>query len=468
MMRALWFFIKVAIAVAAAVWLVNRPGEVSVVWFGYRVETSVGVLIVALAALVGLSILLYRLFQGVVRTPERIGRFRRSRRREHGYRALTEGFVAIAAGDPDQARRLASKAERLLGQPSLSLLLTAQAAQLDGDGKTAGRAFAGLLQRPDAAFLGARGLIADALRQGDNRRALRLTRRALALQPKSAWTLVTLFDLEVRAREWDRAEETLAAAVRHKAIGPDMARRHRAALRLARSTEAEHRGQPADALAHAQRAHEMLPDFAPAAVRAARLLARAGKNGRAARVVERSWRAAPHPDLAAAWGELAPPDPIGRYKWFERLQTFRPHAEGQIAAGEAALGAKLWGEARSHLVAALEGNPGARSRAYRLLARLEEEERNDLAASRDWLARGAEAPPEPAWTCSSCGVRTPFWQPTCEVCGSFDALEWRGPETPIQFPRVAEAHTTALTVPPILPAGPVDVTPRQASPTASA
>ena len=463
MRRALWFFLKVAVVVSVAVWLVNRPGQVSLVWLGYQVETSVGVLVVALAALMGITVLLYRLWRGIKSTPARIGGMRRTRRREQGYRALTEGFVAIAAGDPDQARRLAKRAEKLLGQPSLSLLLTAQAAQLDGDGQTAGQAFAGLLQRPDAAFLGARGLIADALRQGDNRKALRLARRALALQPKSGWTLVTLFDLEVRAKEWDRAEETLSAAVRNKAIGQYIARRHRAALKLARSAEAEERGEVEEALSHARRAHEILPDFVPAAVRAARLLVRQGKQSRAARVVERSWRAQPHPDLAALWGELAPPDPIARYKWLERLQGIRPHAEGRIAAGGAALSAKLWGEARSHLVAALDGSPDAKSRAFRLLARLEEEERNDLSAARDWLAKAAGAPPEPAWTCHSCAARTPFWRPACEVCGSFDTLEWRSSDAPIQLPSSIETQSTALTVPPIPPAGPVDVSLRQAS-----
>jgi HemY protein len=300
-------------------------------------------------------------------------------------------------------------------------------------------------------------LIADALRQGDNRKALRLARRALALQPKSGWTLVTLFDLEVRGREWDRAEETLSAAVRNKAIGQYIARRHRAALKLARSAEAEEQGEAQEALAHARRAHEMLPDFVPAAVRTARLLAAQGKPSRAARIIERSWRVQPHPDLAGVWNQLAPSDPLARYQWMERLQTVRANAEGRIAAAEAALNAKLWGEARGQLVPALDESPDARSRAYRLLARLEQEERNDVSAARDWLARAAEAPTEPAWTCHSCGVRTPFWRPTCEVCGSFDAFEWRGSDMPVQLPRPTQTQSTALTVPPIPPAGPVDV-----------
>ena len=60
-------------------------------------------------------------------------RRRRERRRRAGYRALTQGMVAVAAGDPQEARRFARSADALLADPPLTLLLSAQAAQLDGD-----------------------------------------------------------------------------------------------------------------------------------------------------------------------------------------------------------------------------------------------------------------------------------------------------------------------------------------------
>ena len=54
MLRALLFIVKLAVLVLVAVWLANRPGDVVLEWFGYRVETSVGILLLA-ALLVGVA-----------------------------------------------------------------------------------------------------------------------------------------------------------------------------------------------------------------------------------------------------------------------------------------------------------------------------------------------------------------------------------------------------------------------------
>ena len=47
MLRAVLFFIKIAIIVAIAVWLADRPGAVVIEWQGWVVETTVGILLAA-------------------------------------------------------------------------------------------------------------------------------------------------------------------------------------------------------------------------------------------------------------------------------------------------------------------------------------------------------------------------------------------------------------------------------------
>jgi HemY protein len=43
-MRILIYIVEVAVVVAVAVWLADRPGVVLLEWQGYRVETSIGIL----------------------------------------------------------------------------------------------------------------------------------------------------------------------------------------------------------------------------------------------------------------------------------------------------------------------------------------------------------------------------------------------------------------------------------------
>lgn len=450
MIRALWFLAKVAVVVAIAVWLAERPGTVTIAWQGWVLETSVGIMVLAAAAALAAAALLYRLVRAAIKAPSRLGQAMQRRRRARGYRALTQGMVAVAAGDSAIARRMARKADGLLDEPPLTMLLSAQAAQLSGNDKAARHYFEAMLERPETAFLGLRGLLNQALRSGDRVEALTLARRAHRLQPNTPWLLATLYDLEARAGEWSSAEATLQQAVQNGALTPEDGRHHRAVLMLERSFDAERRGLTESALTHAQAAHDLLPGFVPAASRYARLLARREKNRKASKVVHRTWSLAPHPDLADAYREvLEQTEPLARVRLFQKLLSRAPnHVDSHLAVARAALDAKLWGEARSHLNRALELAPSRR--VFVLLAELETAEHGDEEAARTWLAQSASAPADPAWTCRACGNPAPVWDGLCGHCGAFDTLDWRTPSLATQLVSAQapapEANTNLPTV----------------------
>src|SRR5438874_6509779 len=146
----------VAGVVAVAVFLADRPGRVDIVWQGWQIQSSVGVLVAAavLAALV-VWVLVSTLWL-IISSPRRVLLSRRARQRRAGYRALAQGMVAVAAGDAQEAQRLARRADVLLADPPLTLLLSAQAAQLNGDEGAAKRFFTAMLERRETEFLGLR------------------------------------------------------------------------------------------------------------------------------------------------------------------------------------------------------------------------------------------------------------------------------------------------------------------------
>ena len=431
MTRALWFLLKVAVVIAIAIWLADRPGTVSIHWLGYAVEAPFWVALLVTLAALGIAALGYRLLRALILAPRRIRRHSRARRRERGYRALTQGMVAIAAGDAPTARKMARKADGLLNEPPLTMLLSAQAAQLQGDERAAKQYFEAMLERPETAFLGMRGLLTQAIKSGDRVEALTLARKARALQPNTPWLLNTLYDLEARAGDWAAAEGTLQQAIQSGAIPTEEGRRHRAVLLLERSFEAERRGRADSALSHAQAAHDMLPGFVPAAVRLARLQIAADRPKQAAKVVERAWRKSPHPELAELYrGLVSSYDPLARVRLFQKLVRQAPDsAESHLAVAQAAIDAQLWGEARQHLNRAMEIAPSRR--VYRLMAELDRNERHDEDAAKDWLAKAVNAPEDPVWTCDSCGAVSHNWGGLCGHCGAFDSLTWKSPAIPV-------------------------------------
>ena len=107
MFRSSVYLIKLGLVVTAAVLVAYRPGEVSLEWLGYRVDTNVGVLLAAVLILVVVSSIAYRYWRLLVESPRKLGQRFGEGRKKRGYRALTQGMVAVAAGDPEEAARWA-------------------------------------------------------------------------------------------------------------------------------------------------------------------------------------------------------------------------------------------------------------------------------------------------------------------------------------------------------------------------
>lgn len=428
MIRILAYVALMAAAVAATVWLADRPGNLSLSWQGVRIDTSVAFLMFCVAVIAVTTAVLYRLWLALKRAPRALTESRRAARQQRGYKSLTQGMVAVAAGDPEEALRQARRADNLLGEPPMTMLLSAQAAQLNGDEAAAKTYFTRMLDRPETAFLGLRGLLIQAQREGDRRAALDLARRAYELRPKTPWVLSTLFDLQVKEGRWREALATLEQAMRRGAISGDVGRRHRVTVLLGCSGDAEDQGSISDAMNHARKAYNQAPEFLPAVIRLVSLMIADGKKRQASRLIHNAWARTPHPALARTYGAMETgDDAVKKVGRFERLLSFNPgHGESHIALAEAALEAKLWGTARSHLEAA--GGDAPSARVCRLMAELEEAETGDMTLVRQWLLRAASAEPDAAWTCGECGAAAAEWAALCAKCEALGSLEWRAPE----------------------------------------
>jgi HemY protein len=427
MARSLWVLLVLVALVAAAIWFADQPGEVSLEWRGWRVDTSVAVLAFVVAVIAIAVALVYRGWLFLRRMPRAVARARRESRRRRGYLALTRGLVAVAAGDAGEARRQVRQAEGLLDDPPLTMLLSAQASQLAGDARAAQRFFNAMLMRPETEFLGLRGLLTDAMKRGDHRKGLELARRAFRLRPDSEWVANALLDLQVREGAWSQARGTLEHLRQRPEANDAEAGQRIAALEVAAGFQAVATGRSGEARRHFQRALDRDTAFAPAVNAMARLHLDAGKPSRAQSVIEEGWRGAPNPAFVDLYFVAAQSsDALARMRAAQRLARLNSdHEESRVAVARAALDARLWGEARKALEALVDAHPSAR--AFRMMAELEEAEHGDLVAAREWLRRASFADPDPAWVCGACGTATVDWAARCAHCGGFATLRWRVP-----------------------------------------
>ena len=423
MIRVLTFVIVVIAAALGLAWFADRPGAITVEWLGYEIKTSAFVGALVLAAIVTTLILAWSLLRYVLTRPAAVAAHMQERRRRQGFDALTRGLLAIGVGDRALAQRYSNVARRNLPNEPLTALLKAQAAQLKGDRASARRAFEAMLDRPETELLGLRGLFLEAKRGNDHDAARALAEQAVRTDPQTGWSVNALFDLQARAGDWEGALATLAVARRHSNVEPDVALRRRAVLLTAEARDLE-ASQPDKALALASEALRLAPSLIPAAEIAGRLLASKGESRQASRLIARTWKLAPHPDLATVYAFAKPGEsPRDRLKRVEHLASLTSgDIEGHIAVAVAAIEARDWQAAEAALSPYLHDRPPARVCA--LMARIESGEGNK-GREREWLARAVRGRRDRAWIAD--GYISDRWLPVSPVTGAVDAFEWKAP-----------------------------------------
>ncbi len=401
MIRTVLVVILIVALAAAALAVTGDPGRATLIWLGWRVDmtASAAMLLTLFFALV--AALLWRLVIWVIEAPRRAVRLRAEQRRRQAGEALARGFLAAAAGDGSEARRLAQKAAELADEaPALARVLAAQAAEAAGDLPAARAAYNAMLGFPEMRLAGLRGLMQTAQAEGETDVALRHAETAYGLAKTARWAWRALFDARIADGAWAEALALVQGALERKIVSPLIAERARAAL-LADADDAPVLDPKvrAQALDYAQQAAKLRPDFAPGVVMAARLLAADGKLARASAVLESAWKAAPHPALWLAYRDLRPDEtPRLRAARLGGLAALNPEAreslllkvEAALIVGDGAaarLAARAIAEELTHPTARLAG----------LMARVAYAA-GDRDEARAWMSRGAAAQQEPDWS----------------------------------------------------------------------
>lgn len=393
-------FLVAAVAVGTLA-LAGEPGRAWLEWMGWRVEMTA-----AAAALLSLFsallfTLIWRAVIWVVEAPRRAARARAEAKRKSAVEALSRGFLAVAAGDGSEARRLAQKSAELAEEaPALVRVLAAQAAEAAGDLPAAKAAYNAMLGFPEMRLAGLRGLMQAALAEGDKAAAVRHAETAYGLARTARWAWRALLDARLEAGDWAAALELVQSGLERKIITPAEAERGRAALLAASAASLEDALEPktrAQALDFATQSAKLKPDFAPGVVMAARLLADDGKTAKASQLIEAAWKVQPHPALWLAYRDLKTNEtPKARAHRLAALAALKPDArESRILRVESAL---IGGDpAAARAAARLLDHDAPTARFAGLMARVAAAN-GEADEARAWVFRGAEAAREPDWS----------------------------------------------------------------------
>jgi HemY protein len=294
MINLLLFLFFIGCAGLAAAWLVENPGDVSMQWFGYQIDTSVA-FIFLLILLASLTITLFAMtIRRMVSAPGQFMQRRSLRQLKSGISELTYSVAALAASDIESAETHTRKVEKLLGRTPLTLLLSAQIAKTRGDEKETQAKLEQLLEYRETEYLAARFLSDSANKYQNLPKALNLAKQAQNMNPKDKASALAVVSLEVRLKHWHDALANLERA----RLPRKEKQRLRALIQVEYAALLLEEGHDEEALHIARGALGILPGFAPAAAVAARAYSENHKQGKALSILKKAWKKAPSPLLA--------------------------------------------------------------------------------------------------------------------------------------------------------------------------
>ncbi len=340
MIRSALILLGIIVLIALSIGLFGDPGTASLSWMNYRIDTTATAAVILVGFMTLMALSFWNVVLWLARSPQRAERRRIAQRRKQADEALTRGFIAMAAGDAEQARRLAVKAQDLSDNMALVHILTALAAEESRDTTAIHAAYTTMLSVPDLRLAGLKGLTERAKANGDSLEAVRLATEAYSQAQPSPWAFRTLVDARLEAGAWSEAVTLVDGALSRKLISPLYAERARAGLMTATAarleTEVSQREQALDCALKAAKLH---PAFTPAPVIAARLLQAMGKTGRAEDVLEAAWGAHPHPAIVIAYRDLMMTEtPKERARRLQELVDRNPgHRESRLLQLERAI-----------------------------------------------------------------------------------------------------------------------------------
>lgn len=423
MTRLLLLLLVIVLLSVGLAWVAEQPGAVAIDWGVYRIETTVLTLAACIALAALLLVIIYWILGLVLRSPRQWSNARLVKRQSLGITALTETFAAIASQDMRSAQRHLKRAEHLLPDQPLTLMLASQVARLEGNEAKSQRYLERMSKASVTEFLSIRGQIENARRAGDVQQAQRLAEKAFDMKSHDHWVALALIGLYAESSRADDALQVLQKAMRKRAIQSDEAHAIRAGLLCVDAKKLTDNQHFDSAIVRLKDALRRNPGFVPATVLLASLYSRKADASLAFHTVGEGWKRQAHPEIGEETirAYRSAKDKKRAAKIIRKMAKRRPDSlESKVLLARLAIEEGDNATARSILNEILESDQET-SRICSLLAHIAHEE-GDHELSAYWHKRASESPSGADWTCNACKRPADAWSFTCPQCGGVSTL----------------------------------------------
>lgn len=364
------------------------PGFVEITWLGYEAQFTVVVGIVLFLFLLLIFILFIRVFLWLIGMPLRWFSFFKRSQQKKAKNELLELLCSFEGDNLIEALHHQKKAAPHLSKDPFFLWVSGNTYEKAEQPLEAEKHYMALTTQPSTAFLGLKGQTRAALHRRDFKLAYTLLCQMDKLMPTSRWVLKHLLALTREKKDFKEAEDLVLRLEDLGYFSSAQSTKQIAHLQYQQAIQPDISQTQKEALV--RQANYLDPSLKEAAELFAQILKDQGHKAHALNVLEATWQLAPAQKLGDLYLVISEPsDEVTAYQVAEKLvKKNKENSESLLFLSRIALKAKLWGEARSHLMQLLKQNPSPE--AYGLFASLELEEHHNWQAALKWLEDGLQ------------------------------------------------------------------------------
>ena len=429
MIRWLILFLGICSLAYIGAWIAEHSGDISIVWLGWQIDTSVAFL---LAALIVMMVLLFGLTELLLSLAGLPGLWRRKREHQHyrqGLSAITQTITSLSIADAKQASKHVASIRRHLGDNApITLLLEGQLARLENNETAMRHTLERMLKHEETSLVAHTKLVEYHLQHNEEHSALPHAEQAYHHYPRSEPNIRNLVSLYLRTGHADKCLELLAHRPVRKTIASATLQHWKAFAYYQKALTSN--ASSHNSMIHAKEAFQLAPDCAAITVLYMQAQQAQGELKGAKDSARKCWKIAPHPMVGEAFTTLitdTKEDGLKSVRWLIKVNP--DDVESPLLLARTAIDKRDFTLARQTLQPLIQTEADAR--AYTLMAELEKAEGSNSDVVNGWMLRASQAKPAPVWLCTTCAHNQAFWAMACEHCHTLDSLHWKRVEYPV-------------------------------------
>ena len=427
----LFLFISTAIAISISL-VAESQGSVVINWIGYRVDMSILSAIVVTILSLFACFLLFFLISKLLS----FGAYRKNKsnrketlRYKKAMNYLSDGFIAIVAGNISGAEKFYKKAKKELKDNSLVNLLHAQIEYSKKNYTQAAELFRGSKKSKDTEleFIANKLYLQNAKKENNLAGIIKFSEEILKVKPKNEYAMSCLVKAYIEGGNAQKLEEIISYAERQKSKIFQNSKDEVGIAYVMIAKSLLKKGSYKKVLTYTKKAEKFIPDFPIINIIHAKAMISLGRTIRAASYIKSAWIKNPHPELMEIYLTLHKKLTAKRRlkKVKDLCKMNQDSFESNMAMSRVNFEAGNFVDAKDFARSALDMRKT--ESVYKLLLEIEKSESPNSKIVTVLSDRIKKAKKDYSWKCEKCGELENEWSINCKKCGSINSIKWSNP-----------------------------------------